>query len=797
MKQLLLAFLLAASAGLSAQLNATLRSNLDYTDGVNDIWGYTAPDGTEYAIVGLETGISFVSLADPDNAVEVVRIPGVQSLWRDMKTFGDYAYSVADERDEGITAFDLRFLPDSVPFRRNRYQVPGFATLFQRAHNIYIDEETGIAFTAGGTQAINGGGILMFDLNDDPMAPELIAQGPPVYAHDVYVQGDTMYASQIFRGDLALYDISDLDNIVELGSRFTPANFTHNAWTTSLGNTIFTTDERADAPVAAYDISDPTDILLLDEFRPLGSLGQGTIPHNVHVIDEYLSISYYTDGLVVADASKPDNIIEVANYDTWPGAPGGFNGAWGAYPFLPSGLTLVSDRQTGLYVVDINYVRAARLEGTISDALLGTPINEVVVSIAAPQLNEASTDALGEYRTGLATGGTYTVTFSAENYEPLTVEVDLVNGECIVLDTALSTTVPRFNVSVSVVDDETGDPIPGAAFVLADDDDRELSRMADANGRVELLGVFEGNYDLFVTQWGYQTEARFSISPSELTDEVIRLPRGYMDDFVTDEGWSVTGGASTGAWERGRPVGSQVGGVPFAPLTDAPGDIGRLAFVTGINNPGAGAGNNDIDGGRTILTSPEFRALRRQDSLVVHYQYWFANASGDTDLNDTMRVFIDNGAETVLVREYVEDGTRQWRTDSFMVAAFVAETAELRLIVEAHDLGGGHLVEAGFDNFFVTGRAIPTGTPTVTAADVEAVVFPNPTTADFQLRYAVEGLSAGLLRVTDATGRRVLERPLSASTATVRFGGQLASGVYLVELWSERGRLFVAKAIKH
>ena len=65
----------------------------------------------------------------------------------------------------------------------------------------------------------------------------------------------------------------------------------------------------------------------------------------------------------VADASKPDNIIEVANYDTWLGADGDFNGAWGAYPFLPSGLTLVSDRQSGLYVVDVNYKRAARLEG--------------------------------------------------------------------------------------------------------------------------------------------------------------------------------------------------------------------------------------------------------------------------------------------------------------------------------------------------------------------------------------------------------------------------------------------------
>jgi len=722
MKELLFIGLMAFSGFLTAQLNADLRSNLDYNDMVNDIWGYAAPDGTEYAIVGLETGISFVSLADPSNAVEVARIPGDFSAWRDMKTYGDYAYSVADEGDEGITAFDLRFLPDSVPFRRNQYNVPGFNAAFVRAHNIYIDTDSGVAYTAGGSGAVNAGG-----------------------------------------GDLAIYDISDLDNIVELGSRFTPFNFTHNAWTTDDAQTIFTTDERGNAPVAAYDISDQGDIQLLDEFRPLGSVGTGVIPHNVHVIDDYLSISYYTDGLRVADASKPDNIIEVANWDTWPGADGGFNGAWGAYPFLPSGLTLVSDRQTGLYVVDVNYVRAARLEGTITDDLLGTPLNEVEVSIEAPQLNEGVTDALGRYATGLATGGTYTVTFSADNYDDLVVEVDLVNGECITLDTSMTTSVARFNVSLTVVDDETGEIIPGASVLLINDDDEELGRLTDNDGEASLRGVFEGSYDFYVAEWGYQTEARSSISPSTLTDEVIRLQRRYMDDFVTNEGWTVSGNASTGAWERVRPVGTSVSGAPFAPGSDAPGDLGRKAFITGQTAPGDGAGDNDVDGGITLLTSPDFRALPGQDSLMVHYQYWFANSSGDTDLNDSLIVSISNGTETVRARVYTEDGVRAWRQDSFLIPLFLQETATMSLIVEAQDLGGGHLVEAGFDNFFVTGRTIPTSTDNNFVTGIQATVYPNPTSDVFTLGYELGSLQQPSLRVTDAYGRVVSVRPIPES----------------------------------
>ena len=40
----------------------------------------------------------------------------------------------------------------------------------------------------------------------------------------------------------------------------TPNNFTHNAWTSDDGNFIFTTDERANAFVESFDISDLDDI---------------------------------------------------------------------------------------------------------------------------------------------------------------------------------------------------------------------------------------------------------------------------------------------------------------------------------------------------------------------------------------------------------------------------------------------------------------------------------------------------------------------------------------------------------
>ena len=66
-------------------------------------------------------------------------------------------------------------------------------------------------------------------------------------------------------------------------------------------------------------------------------------------------ISYYLYGLQVLDVSDPTNLIHVGAYDTYlQNSTYIYNGAWGVYPYLPSGNILISDRQTGLYVLDFN-----------------------------------------------------------------------------------------------------------------------------------------------------------------------------------------------------------------------------------------------------------------------------------------------------------------------------------------------------------------------------------------------------------------------------------------------------------
>ena len=69
---------------------------------------------------------------------------------------------------------------------------------------------------------------------------------------------------------------------------------------------------------------------------------------------ENQNISYYLYGLQVLDISDPADMRLAAYYDTYDGETDYiYTGAWGAYPFFGSDQVIVSDRVSGLYVVDV------------------------------------------------------------------------------------------------------------------------------------------------------------------------------------------------------------------------------------------------------------------------------------------------------------------------------------------------------------------------------------------------------------------------------------------------------------
>lgn len=764
---------------LFSQRNLELVSQIDYVSLANDVWGYTAPDGTEYALVGLRGGVSIVSLADPAQPAEIQFIPGEQSTWRDLKTWGHFAYVTTDQPGtrEGLLVIDLSEVPDEVTWYNWRPVLPNQTDTLHTCHNLYVDE-FGFCYLSGCD--INNGGPIFLDVFSEPGVPKFVGYSPPVYAHDCFVQNNLLYTAEIYEGQFSVLDISDKSNPVLLATQPTPFAFCHNVWANADGSLLFTTDERANAPTAVYDLSDLENIRLLDEFRPAATLGTGVIPHNTHALGNYQVISHYTDGCVVVDATRPDNVVEAGFYDTSTAFKDGFHGCWGAYPYFPSGLIAATDIENGLFILKPTYKRACYLEGKVTDASNGQPVDKARLTIQSPEANVANTDINGNYKTGQMTAGTFEVAVRAKGYYDAVASATISEGEVTLLDVAM-TPLPPHGIQGQVLDKNTKLPVPNAA-VLFENEDFTYTTNADEAGRFELPGVLEGNYHVYVGSWGYENlvDDRPFTAATEL---VYELQPGYEDDFNNDLGWTVANALTEGFWERGIPLGTAANNIQFAPGSDSPDDAGNRAFVTG--NSGILVHDDEVSGGATVLSSPTMRLRSLYNRPVLSFDYWFYNAISNFFATDSMTVTLENGKEKVVLDFYATDtsNVQVWTPSlQFDLVEWLEITDEMRLHVRvADDVPQPNVLEGGFDKFKITeGR--PNELFVVRDELVKLRTFPNPFLSAFTVEYKVEKSFSELrVEVFSVLGQKLLEIPLDKALGSVQIDlDNAAPGMYLV-----------------
>lgn len=443
-RSLLVILMLAITALVHAQTNMTLLGHLPYNDELNDIWGYTDPSGHEYALVGTVNGFSIVDVDDPTTPQELHFVPGVNSTWRDMKVWDDHAF-VVNETSGGMLIVDLSDLPNNIT--TSTYTANDSLS---SAHNIFIDEN-GYAYIFGYNNAMGNiiteeRGALILDLST-PTAPTVAGIYSSSYVHDGYVRNDTMWTSEIYDGNLAVVDVTDKAAPVVMGLQATPNRFTHNCWLSDDGQTVYTTDEKSGAYVAAYDVTEIENITELDRYQ--SSPGLGVIPHNTFVKGDHLVTSYYKDGVTIVDATKPDNLVQVGNYDTSPFiSEDGFAGCWGVYPYFASGTIVASDSEEGLFVMSANYARACYLEGLVTSSQAGGAISGTRVEFMGTG-NFKFSAADGNYRTGIGAPGTYDVRFYKPGCSTLIVtDVNMAAGQTTTLNVDMDCT------TVGLGDDE-------------------------------------------------------------------------------------------------------------------------------------------------------------------------------------------------------------------------------------------------------------------------------------------------------------------------------------------------------
>lgn len=722
-----------------AQLNMTQVGYLDlntaHDQGLNDVWGYEDETGIEYVLAGGTKGTSVVSLADPSNPIEVFYEPGMESIWRDLKTWGDYAY-VTTEALNGLLIIDLSPLPASTSLTTSYYTGPsGFE--WQSAHNLYIDE-AGYCYIFGANRG--NGGVIILDLNTDPMNPVEVGVFDNWYVHDGYAVNDTLYAAHIGEGFISVVDVNDRSNPNLLGTINTPSFFSHNIWK-GAGNYVFTTDEVSGGYIGSYDISDPANIVELDRIQ--SSPGTGVIPHNAHVLGDFVITSYYADGVVVHDATHPYNLIEVGNFDTYPLQTPTYDGCWGAYPFFSSGLIAATDRTQGLFILNPNYVQACYIEGVITELGSGSTVDNVLIELESTNQLEA-TNGAGFYASGTASSGLKQVICSKAGYYPDTAYVNLSSGIITVHDVVL-TPIPPFNLTIEVFDATTLAPIEDVQIELECD---LISHAGITNG----LGVedfslyYETDYRVRIGKWGYFTYCNLENIDASTGIMTINLKAGYYDDFAFDFGWTNTSDAETGDWTRGEPFGTDGGSQTEFDVDD---DCDSYCYVTGNANQ-ANPDVDDVDNGTVTLRSPIMDLSSYADPYMA-YSRWFYSFHGAASY-DQLRVFVDNGMSGPVLVELVNSDQNdffQWFDMQFRISDFVTPTSTVQVSFVTFDMfGSANITEAAIDHFYIA-EAAELG---LDESKVQTKLYPNPAKDILYLENF-----KGSTKVFDAMGRLIYE----------------------------------------
>lgn len=788
---LVVALLLTAQSSFSQDINLQLRATLDFPgQTLANVCGYWK-NGKEYALVGGSKGLIIVDITNPSSPQQIVQIPGPDNLWKEIKVYSHYAY-VTSEGGQGLQIVDLSALP-SATLASHFYTGDGaIAGQLNEIHALHIDVTKGFLYTYGGD--ISPGGAKIFDLKLDPYNPKFVGRFEQLgYIHDGYVDNDTLYACHIGAGIMSVVDMTNKTSPVVLGTVETPGKFTHNAWITDDRKHVLTTDETTPSFLTSYDVSDPSDIREIDRVSPNPNNGNGSYVHNTHILNDYAVTSWYTSGVLIVDAHRPQNLVTVAQYDTYAGNNLEFEGCWGVFPYFPSGTVIATDIDPAqLTVLTPTYQRACYLEGKITKSCDGNPLvgATIVINGGNDPRKPVTTRVDGLYRTGQVTPGNFTATISAPGYISKTVNITLSTAQVTVLNVVMEAT-QTFNASGFVVETGTNAPIANAKVTL-----RNAATGATAATTTAADGHFisecipSGTYLATASKWGYY-EKSVSLSPTNIP--TIQLVRGYYDDFGNDLGWTTSSSAAAGDWVRGVPEGTNNQGNLVNPEVDASGDNNDECYMTG--NGGGQAGTNDVDNGTVSLFSPIMELAGYQDAVLT-FQYWFYNAvTQGNPPNDRFEVKVLNGTQTVnLMTETVSASA--WRASGeFHLKDFITLTDNMRIEFSATDDLPGNWLEAAIDIF----RVVPglVGVQPDLDASVLLSVIPNPSTSEFGLHFSWENAEENpVLEVQNLLGQVIFTEKLSAKTGISTFGNNWNSGVYLAKLRSAGRSSEVIKLIK-
>ena len=450
------------------------------------------------------------------------------------------------------------------------------------------------------------------------------------------------------------------------------------------------------------------------------------------------------DGIIVCQYNT------VSNTDSWDGyATVGMQNQdrndglvytyWNDY--AAGAATLASGR--AISIVPVSPQAQGYLEGDVTNVTGGGSSIEGASVRVVEAARTLTTQADGHYY-GSVPGGTYLVIASHESFAPDTTSgVTVVEGQTTVQDFALTDILGPYILNTTDypdTDDTVGPYVIQTNITdysaVAETRFYYTSSTSGGPHEVTLTSIDPptGLYQAEIPGQATGSVVQYWVTATDIADNESADPAGapfstyvfivgvitiFDDDMESDQGWTVGAAgddASAGIWERVDPNGVWDGGTEVQPEDDATPNPGIRCYITGNDPPGSPQGTDDVDGGKTTLVSPVFN-LSGYVNAVVEYKRWYTNDTGFSPGEDYWVVEVSDNGSTWVALENTNVSERSWLTQSFVLSPTIDMTSTVQFRFVASDEGSGSVVEAGVDDFLLTGYTVSgddTESPVVT-----------------------------------------------------------------------------------
>lgn len=293
-------------------------------------------------------------------------------LFRDAEIHDGVAYFSSDRgpgTSGGVVAYDLRIDPTNP--RQIAHLNRGSVRGLNAVHEIGLDVVgPGEAYLYA-NDSESSGRVAVYDVGDARNGIAKVADILGVSTHGAFADDGILYVT----GDshVTVFDVSDIGNanFTQLGQFVAPGGFTHSSWsdtyTDASGqqrNVLYVTHEMDGTDLQVWDVTDIIDqttppaaelIASISNLDLANEQGTGSVTnvHNVFLAGDTLFTSWTVGGMVVVDVADPTNPRVTDTFDTTSvEGSSNFAGAFGVNPSLGLDRVLISDRATGLWVVD-------------------------------------------------------------------------------------------------------------------------------------------------------------------------------------------------------------------------------------------------------------------------------------------------------------------------------------------------------------------------------------------------------------------------------------------------------------